>query len=136
MDFPIGSHISSHMQLPFLLPAHLPAPQTVKRPRTQSTPGVSGSGKGRQRSWLGVTMQQPKSAVSDSTAGRASVQCVGGSGSHWCDTRQWLNESYTRPSGSMGRKGSWVTEGKMRYSQVRRLEARGAVKGVPDSCSV
>jgi hypothetical protein len=67
---------------------HLPAPQMVVRPRTKST-GAPGTGKGRQRSWLGVTAALVKSAVSVSVG----------------NSRGW--------------KGSWVTEGRMRYSQLR-----------------
>ena len=71
---------------------HLPAPQTVSSPRMKSV-GSAGMGKGRQRSWLGVTTPCLKSAA--------------------------------RPTGKlMGWKGSCVTEGRIRYSQLRRFSLR------------
>jgi hypothetical protein len=69
---------------------YLPAPHTVNSPRTKSTGSACvGMGNGRHRSWLGVTTPRLKLAV------RPSV----GKSSGW--------------------NGSCVTEGRMRYSQLR-----------------
>lgn len=54
-----------------------PAPQTVVRPRTKSTPGP-GSGCGRHRSWFGVASQAEKSAVRRACGGESGAKgaCV------------------------------------------------------------
>jgi len=67
-----------------------------------------------------------------------SVGCAGmGNGSQ----RSWFGVGGTSPKcevnrpSSMRRNGWWTAPGRMRYIQVRRLAARGAVKAVPESCS-
>lgn len=87
-----------------------PLPAIVTQPSTKSV-GASGIGSGSQRNGSGgvggTSAESAKSATSAAGAcGRAS-----------------------------GANGPCTAAGRIRYSQLRRLWARGAVKAVPDSCS-
>ena len=60
-----------------------------------------------------------------------------GSGSqrNWSGVTGWLPKSLCRCGWANGENGPCMAAGRIRYSQLRRFCARGAVKAVPDSCS-
>ena len=72
---------------------------------------------------------------------RPSTKSVGVVGSGSGSQRSWLGEaaawlkSLCRRGCSNGVNSPCIAAGRMRYSQLRRLLPRGAVKAVPVSCS-
>ncbi|KAG1080290.1 hypothetical protein G6F35_017632 [Rhizopus arrhizus] len=72
---------------------------------------------------------------------RPSTKSVGSSGNGSGLQRSWFGEAGCAPKShcscdcANGVNSPWVTAGRIRYSQLRRLLPRGAVNAVPVSCS-
>jgi hypothetical protein len=69
-----------------------------------------------------------------------SMKSVGSAGSGSGSQRSWfggtsMSKRLTMRPSPMRRNGPCIAAGRIRYSQLRRLCARGAVNAVPDSCS-
>ncbi len=72
-----------------------------------------------------------------------STKSVGATGIGIGSQRNWLGVVATSSNGvertipfAIRSYGRCMTEGRMRYVQVRRFRCLGAVNGVPESCSV